>query len=194
MRHFLCVFLLFSIFSAQHLKGQTFEGAVLLGTNLSQIDGDLLAGFNQIGMNGGIRVGVNFAERWKVTMGLQFAQGGSSFGNDEFSSSQFDNIRLNMVEVPLLLHFKEWKFNLNAGFMYSRLINYKIIDLVGEDLSDSIRFNNDIVSVALGASYYFNDNWGLDVMWNKGLTDLQADPDNNTFLTRNLSLRLVFIL
>lgn len=188
----ICISFLVGKLEAQ--DDRTFEGNILIGFNLSQIDGDLLAGFNKIGLNAGARVGVSFSERWKASVGLQFAQGGSSFGNNEFSSSQFDRIQLNKVEVPLLVHFKEWKFNLNAGLIYSRLINYKITDVVGEDLTDVILFQDDLLSITIGATYFINDKWGVDFLWSKSLTDLMADPDASTFLTRDLTFRLLFML
>lgn len=176
------------------IYSQTFEGSIVLGFNLSQIDGDLLAGFNQIGLNGGVKVGVGFSDRWKSSIGLQFAQRGSRFGSNEITNSTFDKIRLNIVEVPLLAHFREWKFDVTGGFVYGRLINYEIIDVAGEDLSDIILLRDNIFSMALGATYYFNDRFGLEFLWTKSLNDIRADKDADAFLVRDLTFRMVFLL
>ncbi len=175
-------------------RAQTFEGAVLIGANLSQIDGDLLAGYNQPGFNAGARVSAGFGERWMASMGIQFAQLGSSFSEGDPANALYENIRVNAVEVPLLAHFIEWRFRLNAGVTYSRIINYSAADLAGGNLTQSTNFSDNQLSLALGAAYFFNDNWGIDFLWTKGLTDLQADPAASTFITRNLSFRLIFIL
>jgi len=188
---FIAFLLLFLGFGA---RAQTFEGAVLIGVNLSQIDGDLLAGYNQPGLNAGARVTINLSERWKTSMGIQFAQGGSSYSKGDPVNALYDNIRLNMVEVPLLAHFTEWRFRLSGGVYYSRLINYSASDVTGGDLTDDTPLRDNVLSLALGTSYFFNDNWGLDFMWTKSVTNLQANPDANTFITRNLSFRLIFIL
>ncbi len=186
--------LLFCVLSIAPINAQTFEGAVLAGVNLSQIDGDLLAGYNQPGLNAGARVSVAFSERWMASMGIQFAQLGSSFSEGDPGNALYENIRLNTVEVPLLAHFIEWRFRLNAGLVYNRIINYSASDVAGGNLTESTNFSDNQLSLALGTAYFFNDNWGIDFLWTKGLTDLQAEASASTFITRNLSFRLIFIL
>jgi hypothetical protein len=176
------------------IYAQTFEGAVLLGANLSQIDGDQLAGYNQPGLNAGARVTINLSERWKASTGLQFAQLGSGFSKGDPVNALYDNIRINTVEVPFLAHFIEWRFRLNAGLTYSRVINYSASDLIGGSLTEQTDLNENILSLALGGAYFFNDQWGIDFLWTKSLTNVQANPDANTFITRNLSFRLIYIL
>jgi hypothetical protein len=185
-------FLLF--WGAGGVYAQTFEGALVLGANLSQIDGDQLAGYNQPGLNAGIRVTVDLSERWKASTGLQFVQLGSSFSEGDPANALYENIRINTVEVPLLAHFIEWRFRLNAGLTYSRVINYSASDLIGGSLTEQTDLNDNILSLALGGAYFFNDQWGIDFLWTKSLTNVQADPDANNFITRNLSFRLIYIL
>ncbi len=187
------IIILFFFFNYKSVA-QTFEGALLFGANLSQIDGDLLAGFNQPGINAGARVTINLSERWKGSMGLQFAQAGSSFSKGDPANALYDKIRLNTVEVPLLMHFIEWRFRVNAGLTYSRLINYSAKDVIGGDLTDDTFLRDNILSLALGLTYLFNEKWGIDFIWNKSLTNVQAEEGANTFITRNLSFRLIYIL
>lgn len=175
-------------------NAQTFEGALLVGVNLSQIDGDLLAGYNQPGLNAGARVTINLSERWKASTGLQFAQMGSSFSKGDPVNALYDNIRINAVEVPVLAHFIEWRFRVSGGLSYSRVINYSAADVIGGSLTEQTDLRDNILSLALGAAYFFNDHWGVDFLWTKSLTNVQANPDANTFIIRNLSFRLIFIL
>lgn len=175
-------------------NAQTFEGALLVGVNLSQIDGDLLAGYNQPGLNAGARVTINLSERWKASTGLQFAQMGSSFSKGDPVNALYDNIRINAVEVPVLAHFLEWRFRVSGGLSYSRVINYSAADVIGGSLTEQTDLRDNILSLALGAAYFFNDHWGVDFLWTKSLTNVQANPDANTFIIRNLSFRLIFIL
>lgn len=175
-------------------NAQTFEGSLVMGANLSQIDGDQLAGYNQPGLNAGIRVSVNLSERWKASTGLQFAQLGSSFSKSDPLNALYDNIRINTVEVPVLAHFIEWRFRVSGGLTYSRVINYSAADVIGGSLTEETDLNDNILSLALGAAYFFNDTWGIDFLWTKSLTNVQANPDANDFITRNLSFRLIYIL
>ncbi len=191
-RILICCFLI--IWGGEGTYAQTFEGAILAGANLSQIDGDLLAGYNQPGLNAGIRVSVNLSDRWKASTGLQFAQLGSSYSKGDPVNALYDNIRINAVEVPLLAHFLEWRFRVSAGMTYSRVINYSAADVIGGSLTEETDLRDNILSLALGAAYFFNDQWGIDFLWTKSLTNVQADPDANNFITRNLSFRLIYIL
>lgn len=188
------IILLFFAFMSIVGGAQTFEGALLVGANLSQIDGDLLAGFNQPGINAGARVTAGISERWKASVGLQFAQAGSSFSKGDPLNALYDNIRLNTIEVPILAHFIEWKFRLNAGLTYSRLINYSASDVIGGSLTEDTILKDNMLLLTLGAAYFFNENWGLDFNWSKSLTNLQGEPGANTFIARNLSFRLIYIL
>ena len=189
----LFLFILISLGSVRS-NAQTFEGSILAGVNLSQIDGDLLAGYNQPGLNAGARVTITLSDRWKTSMGLQFSQLGSSFSKGDPLNALYDNIRINAVEVPVLAHFIEWRFRLSAGLTYSRVINYSAADVIGGSLTDQTDLRDNILSLALGGAYFFNDKWGLDFLWTKSISNVQANPDANTFIARNLSFRLIFIL
>ncbi|MEL6944126.1 MAG: hypothetical protein AAFO82_15815, partial [Bacteroidota bacterium] len=67
---FLIIFtlLIVSVLQAQ----QRFKGAVVAGMNVSQIDGDLLFGFNKFGFNGGVQVSTIFTERWEMSVELLY--------------------------------------------------------------------------------------------------------------------------
>ena len=176
------------------LGAQRFEAGATAGVNLSQLDGDKLAGFHLPGVSAGIQVDAILSERWRLGLEMLFSQQGSKRNLNDPASAAFDKIRLNFVEVPVLLKFREWKFLLNAGPVYQRLINFEAISVTGEDVSDAQSFNSDIFAIALGATFEFSDRWGMLVRWSKALTDLQADPGAGTLIGRNISLRAVYLL
>ena len=49
------------------LPAQTFKAMVVVGGNLSQIDGDKLGGFNKLGLNTGLRVSADLNDRWSLS-------------------------------------------------------------------------------------------------------------------------------
>ena len=60
-----------------------------------------------------------------------------------------------MVEVPVLAHFRDWKMELSAGGSYGRIINYEIIDILGEDITEQVPLSSDVFSIIIDGSFHF---------------------------------------
>lgn len=170
-----------------------FEAGLVAGVNLSQIDGDKLAGFNKLGINVGGKVAAVLSERWLLSLELLFSQQGASRTRVDDPSSIYEKIKLNFVEVPVMINFKEWKFHVSAGASYGRLIDYTVIDFTGEDISEIEQYNPDLFSLILGITYYFRDNAGVDFRWQRALSDLQGIDGGSQLTGRTLSCRFVYL-
>lgn len=178
---------------ARPAEAQRFLGGLVGGFNLSQIDGDKLAGFNQIGLNAGARVAAIINERWQLSLELLFSQQGSSRTPNDDLSSIYDHIRTNFVEAPVLINFIEWKFHISGGFSYARLINFTAVDFTGEDISDNQNFNPGIFSFIVGATFYFNEHSGLNLRWSKYINDLQAGQGAQKLIGRTVAIRGIYM-
>lgn len=176
------------------VQAQRFEAGLVAGLNLSQIDGDRLAGFNKPGLNAGGKVAAILSDRWQWSLELLFSQQGASRTKYDDPFSAYDKIRLNFVETPVMIHFKEWKFHLSGGVSYARLIDYQVIDALGGDVTDLQTFNENLFSVVFSGTYYFRENMGFEVRWFRALNDLQKKEGDNALFGRSLSLRLVYLL
>lgn len=183
-----CLFLL-----AANASAQRFQGGLVAGFNLSQVDGDKLAGFNKIGVNAGGKVAAILSERWQLSLELLYAQQGASRTRTDDPASIYDKIRLNFVEVPVMINFKEWKFHVSGGVSYARLINFEVIDFTGFDISDQQTFNENIFSLQLGATYYFNEKAGFEIRWIRALNDLQAEENASSLIGRTISIRGIYL-
>jgi hypothetical protein len=180
---------------------RTFEGAIVAGFNLAQIDGDLLYGFNLPGLNLGGRVNAILSPNWQVGLELLYSQQGASRSNKDNPASPFDKIRLNYVEAPVLLHFTEWKFQLSAGLSYGRLINYNIIDFTGADVTDLYELKENNLSIVLGGTFFFRENFGLNIFWSRTLNNFRAGglsgpgsaADTGRFFGRMLTFRGMYV-
>jgi len=181
------------VFVSTTAQAQRFQGGITAGFNMSQLDGDRLAGYNQIGLVGGLRASALLTDKWQLSLELLYSQLGSDRARNDDPSSIYDNIRLNMVEAPVFVSFTDWKFKVYAGGSYGRLINYKVIDIVGEDITDNQTYNPDLFSMILGATFHFSKNFGLDVRWSRHLNSLQADAGNGRILGRQVSIRGVYL-
>ncbi len=190
---FLTLFILFSFFFLQELNAQQrFKGGIVAGVNLSQIDGDDLAGYNQPGINAGGMVAAILSDKVQLTMELLFSQKGSHRSKHDSQSAALDNMRLNYVEAPFLISYFDWRFRFYAGFSYARLFSYKLKDYNGEDVTDTYDFRSNVFSFFGGATYEINDNVGIDIRWGRA-TNIQADSGATKFRGKTLAIRGIYL-
>lgn len=175
------------------LPAQTFQGSIVAGMNISQIDGDALFGFHQPGVNAGVRVVAVLNDRWRVGPEILFSQQGAQRPNNSGNISIYDRFRLNTLEVPLMAYYKDWRITAEGGFSYQRLIDYEVISDGGEDVTAVTPLQDNLFAIKLGATIYFSPNWGLNVRWSKHLLDIDVDNGINTsFKGRTVSVRAVY--
>jgi hypothetical protein len=123
---FLLLLLMASVFPVEKLYSQRILGALSVGMNLTQVDGDEFFGFNKIGLNVGPMVVVPFGKNknWSVSMELLYSQKGS-YHKGSTDSTAF-RLQQDYVEVPVLVHFTDKKLiSGGVGFSYGQLVNYK---------------------------------------------------------------------
>lgn len=184
--------LLFLVMGSSLNAQNRFKASGVLGLNLSQIDGDLLNGFDQPGLHTGMHVSAILNERWELGMELLYNQQGSRRNIYSNSQSIYDNIRLNVVEAPVQILFNEWKFQLGAGLSYARIINSKVIDVSGADITELQNFRDDMINVVLGGTFNFSERWGLNVRWSRSLNNLRQNKADGLFVARSLGIRAVY--
>ena len=185
------LFFLFLLLCAAPATAQTFRASALAGINLGQIDGDSLIGFRQPGINAGLRVVAMLSENWRAGPEILFSQQGARQRTRPAFFSSYDDIRINTVEVPLMIYFKEWRFTAEAGLSYNRVFTSEIRNFQQRDISAERPLKEQFLNAKVGVTMYFTPNLGLNVRWSKSLTDIDLFPQHN-FRTRYLSIRMVF--
>ena len=80
-----------------------------------------------------------------------------------------------------------------AGVSYARVISSKVVDIFGEDVTDTQNYNSNLFLVVVGATYYFNEHIGLNAGWSKALNNLQAEEGAGKLISRNIILRGVYL-
>ena len=175
------------------LPAQTFRASLLGGLNLSQIDGDDLVGFHQPGVNAGLRVVAVLNERWRIGPEILYAQQGARRNRNAAGPSDFSEFRLNTVELPLMVYYKDWRLTAEAGASYQRVIDYRVTDFRGEDISTTTLLHEDLVAIKLGVTVYLTPHLGFNFRWSKNLADVQVS-DAPRLRGRWLSLRAVYTL
>lgn len=129
--------LLVVILCALSLTGfsQVIQGALIFGGNLTQVDGDEVYGFNNIGFNTGAAAIVPFGKKWSMSIEALYSQKGAhrkaKWKVDDPSNTvdgSYD-YNLNYAEIPVLVHFNDKDvMTFGAGFSYGRLVNYDETD------------------------------------------------------------------
>lgn len=155
---------------------QTFQATVLAGFNMSQIEGDRLAGYRKLGFNAGAKISADLSERWSLSTELAFSQQGARRGVADFASD-FDRIHYNFVEVPVLAHFRDWKLKVGAGVSYARLINSEVISFSGADVTDLYPWRENQWAIVFDGLYEFSEKWALNIRWSRQLTSLLSTED-----------------
>lgn len=118
------VLLLIALISAQTVYGQRIMGAAIVGLNATQVDGDEVYGYKNFGLNAGLSAIVPFNNKWSVSIENVYSEKGAHQRVKYLDSldGSYD-LRLNYLEVPVLLHFTDKDIvTFGAGMSWGRLV------------------------------------------------------------------------
>lgn len=168
----------FLVISSFSLDAQVIKGGLILGGNLSQVDGDRAYGFKQLGFNVGATAIVPFTDKWSLSIETLFSQEGAHQKETNVSDdyalpinglddtltffadiTNHYQLRLNYVRIPILVHYNDRRFSIGAGFQYGRLV--------------SVNENNRISSS--DPSFPLPEYYELDAFSNKNDLNVIAD-------------------
>lgn len=123
------------IFSQENSKynvDRELKGMIILGLNLTQVDGDEVYGYKKTGLNGGFGAVVPIEKRFSLSIETLFNQKGAYRRYAPIADSSdgvYYNLRLNYLEVPFLLNYEDrqtWNFGL--GISWGRLVSMNEIE------------------------------------------------------------------
>ncbi len=206
-----CLGLFINNAQAQKERQRRFSASVVLGANVSQIDGDGEAGFNQLGLNAGGRANIYLAKRWDISTEILFSQKGSQ---SDFVRGVPRNMqcRLNYVEIPVQVNFKDWEISdidnggsymrmvFGAGLSYGRLLGgYSVIGGAEQDMA---QFKTSDISILFSGTAYLNRHWGINIGWSRSVISttvnspanpwLNSSNPNGSAVNRSILLRLFY--
>lgn len=183
---------------------QRFEAAAVAGLNACQVDGDDLAGFDKVGLTGGIKTIIQFESRFRLNMEFLYSERGSR--PDVFNPEYDPSIHINLkyAELPFYVSYGDWwqeeekyyKVDFHAGFSYGRLIKASTIDeFHSPDMSLDLLapyFNKNDISWLVGFDYRMNQHWGLTGRYTRGITPLLSPEKHNLNTPALVSYFLTF--
>jgi hypothetical protein len=176
-----------------------FGAGAVIGTNLSQIDGDLYTGFNKIGLRVGMEGSIYMNKRLDVVIGLLYVQKGSKTNSEVTFASDVPpdtEIKLDYMEVPFLLSIKfgnktQHSYTLEAGFSYARLINSTF---TFRDFPDKVDYsqladqlNSNEFSAVMGINFMFTKRFDIGFLFEVQLNKLYQLPEDQVIEAANAS-------
>lgn len=174
-----------------------FKGSIVFGFNAAQLDGDLLAGYNHLGLNAGLKMAVPIKDRIDLNMEMIFCQKGSSSKLIKGQANVIRRTTLNYFEMPIYLSYGDWwiddgkyyKVGVHTGFSAGYLAGVSSTDttLGGGDFGGYKRYD---VQWLGGLSYDFTRHWSFTFRYTSSMIRIFTPP--NTDFTALRSYFLTF--
>jgi len=159
------------------LSAQRFNGGIIAGGLVSQVDGDDNGGFHKLGFLGGGLVSLRISPHSSFQMELEYIQKGSR-GNDTVNYNDF-LMRFHYLEVPLLYQYTFAKrFSVKAGPAMDVLLgSYEERDglEVPEIYTEPLR--NVTLSGIFGVSGYITNHLKVNFRFNYSLLSIRQPTE-----------------
>ncbi len=147
--------LIMALFATPALaKAQSFNGGLIAGGVISQVNGDGYGGFHQGGFTGGGFINLPFGQCSAIQMELKYSMYGSHSSVNEVINSNMKEykLRLNYIELPVMYQYTLTKLRLGQrslsfitleiGLSLNYLFNYKdLTDGVPNIQADWLKFS-----------------------------------------------------
>jgi hypothetical protein len=177
----------------------------VVGVTASQIRGDDLAGYDKLGITGGLRLSTILKNKADINIELLYSQRGSQSELSRDNALPQVKVNLDYVEIPVYVSLVDWyieeddyyRVQVHGGLSYGRLINSSSIDEVNGSLDLLAEaFNKSDFSYLLGATYFASPSLGITARYTRSINNLyDMDP---TLFAKNLkgfflSFRLEYV-
>ena len=170
------------LFASVGFSQKTFQGFVSAGLTSSQISGDGFYGFGQFGANAGLGTRVELSDFFSVSGQISFNQKGTrKYQNNDFTTYR---LRVNYIEVPLLVQYaiKKWQIVSGVGFNYR--INHRERSMFGDILPER-SFKGFELAFHLGLDYQLNDQFSIGIGYQNSILPVRDHVTNQVFPPNN---------
>ncbi len=170
------VVLVLILVTGQLFAQKKFTTSAFFGTTATQVQGDALAGFDKLGITGGIGTVYQFNKSWGLGFELSYIQKGSrKVQNPDSADFSYYKMALHYAEVPVFLRYKYKKIWFEAGPTFGILI------AASEENSDGILaysapFKQFELGIMGGVAYQFNQNWGVKFRTTESISSIRDTP------------------
>lgn len=206
IKTYILIIILAAVLVNEQTTAQRFLGAVMGGMNISQIDGDEVFGYRRVGAHFGVAA-ILPLKNWDVTLETVFNMKGASqkpqYVYDSLTG-EYD-VRLNYVEIPVLVHYTDKKFiGGGVGFSYGRLVNAKEVEHGGNvpPYADSVPFKKSDWNILVDAQIRIWQRLKFNVRFAYSLAPIRertfypiqtGDPWTRKQYNHLITFRLVYV-
>lgn len=143
------------------LAQQTFRAGLIGGISGCQIHGDSYSGYRQLGYVAGAFVQTNPDAQVQFVMEMQYSKKGSrKLTNPNIGDYTYFELRMNYIEVPLLLRYGAKRIFIEGGASFGYLFKVREWDSYSEITPRD--FKKTELSAVLGIGYRLNEKFSLD--------------------------------
>lgn len=197
MRKSLLLFLILAGLSIS-TNGQTFKAALIGGFNLSQIDGDDMAGYDKFGWNAGVKAYAFVEERISLSFEILYSEKGSRASLIDRQFVPPTDIFMQYAEIPILVHYHDQNGMIfGAGVAYNQLFDFqRTVNGVDTSEDDPVPQTNDWTLVG-DLTFVIKEHFGINGRMSYSLFPIATDPNSNLqkqqWLNNVISIRLMYI-
>ena len=158
---------------------QCFDGGVLAGGLISQVDGDNWEGYNKLGYMAGGFVQLELSKHSSLQLEMEYIQKGSRKPANADSGDYYSYLlRLHYLEIPLLYQFAFLKrFSVEAGPAIDVLLGYSEQG-DGQEVPNKYPIRRVTLAGILGVSGYITRHLKATFRMNYSLLSLRVPVDN----------------
>lgn len=174
---FLIVFFCLLLLPSQ---AQRFNGGILTGFNVSQVDGDRWSGYYQAGLVFGAFVNTEFREKFGGQLELKYSPKGSS---NTFDPDYIRAIKLRYIDVPVLITYQATeRLKIETGLSFNYLFSAKYYEDGWFDLQEwDVPPSKFETSFALGFNYKLREKVDVNVRYGYSLFPVRSRQSGSNF-------------
>ncbi|MCB0595512.1 MAG: PorT family protein [Lewinellaceae bacterium] len=166
---------------------QRFKAGMVLGGNLSQVDGDGYSGFDKGNLQFGLSGAAILSEHAEIGVEFLYAGRGSKVESERGSGVEKKDrlIDLRYMEVPILFRFRQKaeapSSLIEAGFSFGRIIHSRVTEPAVPDDGIAFRnfepyFNSNEVALLAGYGYQTSRRLNFKLRFGFALTQFYRNP------------------
>ena len=158
------------------VSAQSFNGGLLAGATISQVDGDSYFGYHQLGWTAGAFVNLPVSEHFAAQMELRYTLLGARSSVKEVTEYYYNkyDLRLHYAEIPLMLRYDFGHFTVNGrpldfiSLEAGVSLDFRLKateDVDGDYQVTTNRWNFFSMTANAGAHFALTDHFGIGVRW-----------------------------
>ena len=167
---------------------QSFNGGLLAGGVISQVDGDRYSGYHHLGFTAGAYVNLPFDDNFSLQTELKYSLFGAHSSVDEVEAGQNPySLNLHYVEMPIMARYNLGLLNINGKHLDFLVLEAGVSFDFLMDNSESAnnepalytkRWNFFSMTANVGVHFDLNERWGVGIRGMYSFLPIRIFVDN----------------